>query len=160
MRDYIAAIGWVLLLFFWALGSGRAQGAEKYYLLDASRVSMEFYEVKNNRDGYLLINDRDSDKYGESNEHWTYGAALDLDFDILRYGPYALYWQNNVHMDATNVAVRHVGWEYELGARLGKHFDLFWYHHSRHIMDTDREGPFPLTNRYGVRFIFVETGRK
>lgn len=154
---------WVIMV--WGLMAAilfaRDVRAAEYHLLEPTYVAMEMAEIANNRDTYLSINDKGSDKFGESNEWWTYGAAVDLNYNLVRYNHYALYWDNNVHMAATNVAVREVGWEYELGVHLKQHIDVFWYHHSQHILDTERKAArFPLENMYGVRFILVETGRK
>jgi hypothetical protein len=130
-------------------------------LMHPTKLTMEHYKVANNRDEYLHINDPGSTKYGDSSEHWVYGSAVDIDFDLISYGNYALYWQNHVHMAATNVAVRHVGWEFETGARAGKHLDFFYYHHSEHLMDMERGARrFPLVNYYGVRFVLIQEGRK
>ncbi len=165
VKEFLKAVMWVAIiaysLIFLTLCSVQvAKAEEEYYLLEPTRVTTEFYEVKQNRDSYLRINAEGSDRFGESNEYWNKGAAMNMDFDILRYGNYAWYWKNKVHMAATNVAVRHVGWEYELGARLGKSFDVFWWHHSEHIMDMGREDRFPLRDYYGFRFVLIETGRK
>lgn len=164
LKEFIWAVMWVIgiayVLMFMTLCSVDIAKAEEYHLLEPSRVTTDFYQVKQNRDSYLRLNAEGSTRFGESDEYWTRGAAMNVDYDILRYGDYAWYWKNKVHMAATNVAVRHVGWEYELGARLGKSFDVFWYHHSEHVMDLDREDRFPLRDYYGFRFVLIETGRK
>lgn len=134
--------------------------SENLKLLSPTKVSIEYFDIINNRDDYLQINDLGSDRYGESAEYWKYGAAAVFNLDVAKYGQYGLYWNNNVHMDATNVAVRHVGWEWEIGTHVGPHFDTFYYHHSRHLMEGVRDTRFPLINRYGIRFILIEEGRK
>jgi hypothetical protein len=134
---------------------------EDLYLLEPSKLTMEYYKVANNRDEYLAINDQGSTKYGDSDETWRYGSAVKFNLDLIRFGDYGLYWDNNVHMSATQCCVRHVGWEFEAGARASKHLDFFYYHHSQHILDLERESRrYPLVNRYGVRFVFIDRGRK
>jgi len=150
----------ILLAILLSLASTSTYGAD-YYLLEPSYLSMEYYEIRNNRDEYLSINDAGSTKYGDQFEHWKYGLAVRFNLDIIRYTDYALYLSNRVHMASTQCCVRQVGWEYELGAHLGKHVDLFWYHHSQHILDQERRtGRFPLQNFVGFRLIMIERGRK
>ncbi len=135
--------------------------AQEWHLLEPSKMTMEYFKIANNRDEYLAINDIGSTKYGEGGETWRYGVATDFDLDLIRYGQWALYWDNHVHMAATQCCVRHVGWEFEWGAEISKHADLFYYHHSEHIMDLDRPvRRYPLQNMYGVRLVFIESGRK
>lgn len=157
----------VNLVLLWAiviasvLLAERAKGQDELTILEADYSSFEWYKVGNNRDEYLRINDPDSQKYGEGGESWQYGAAMRLNLNLLSYGDYGLYWKNRVHMAATECCVRHVGWEYEVGAKVTPHFDLFHYHHSEHILDLGRQASrFPLVNHYGVRFIFIEGDRK
>jgi len=150
----------ILLAILLSLVSTSTYGAD-YYLLEPSYLSMEYYKIDNNRDEYLRINDEGSSKYGEGGEHWVYGAAIRLNFNLVRYNDYSLYLSNRVHMAATRCCVRQVGWEYEFGTHLGKHIDAFWYHHSQHILDQERvTSRFPLQNFYGIRFILIEQGRK
>ncbi len=149
------------LLMFFILVSSTVAWGDDIRVLTPTKVTMEYYSVKNNRDLYLGINDPGSNKFGESQEYWKYGAAVDMNYDILRYTDYAAYMENHVHMAASNVAVRHVGWEYELGLHLGASIDLFWYHHSQHLMDEERQAArFPLENYYGCRLVLIEKGRK
>ncbi len=149
-------IWWALVL---ALCGGRAQGAE-LSLVEPSKLTMEYYDIANNRDEYLRIDDKGSTKY-DSGETWKYGTAVTFNLDLARYDQWALYWNNYVHMAATQVAVRHVGWQFETGIELSKHVDLFYDHHSQHIMDLDRQKRrYPLYNAYGIRLVFIEKGRK
>jgi hypothetical protein len=149
------------LLLFVVLFHGEAAAAE-LHLLEPTKLTLEGYQVPNNRDEYLRINDCGSTKYVESNaECWRYGAAVNFDLDFVRYDEWALYWRNNVHMAATQCCVRHVGWEFEWGVEASRHMDVFYHHHSQHLLDGDRPARrYPLINEYGVRFVFIERGRK
>lgn len=89
---------------------------------------------------------------------WNYRAALAFRFNILG----ALYWDNRVHTEAASSAVRTVGWWWMLGLRLHPQVDLFWEHHSRHIVDQasnsydqypeQKSRNFPVEDSYGIRF--------
>jgi hypothetical protein len=131
-------------------------------ILEPSLLTMEYYKIANNRDEYLAINDKGSTKYGPAEgEAWSYGSAVRFNLELIKYGEYGLYWDNHVHMAATQCCVRHVGWEFEWGAHVSRHLDFFYYHHSEHIMDVERPARrYPLVNQYGVRFIFIQEGRK
>ncbi len=151
----------ILLTMLWAERADAYTPTSGLTVLDPTKVSVEYFRLENNRDDYLRINERDYPLYDEdSTEYWAYGMATQFNIDVIKYGQYAVYWDNTVHMDATNCCVRHVGWQYELGAHLGPHLDVFYYHHSRHILDLDRDTKFPLINRVGFRLILVEEGRK
>ncbi len=156
MNRFLLAVVFVLA----CVKAGQSYGAE-LRILDPSYLAMDYYKVGNNRDLYLGINDQGSTKFGEDGETWRYGAAVHFSFDLVSYGDYAVYFHNYVHMAATECCVRHVGWEYELGTRVGPHLDAFWLHHSQHALDLNRTpGRFPLVNYFGVRFIMLEKGRK
>ncbi len=136
-----------------------ALGAE-FRLLEPTKLTVEYYKIGNNRDEYLQINDNGATNY-DTGETWKYGTAVRFNLALIQYGDYGLYWNNHVHMAATECCVRHVGWEFEGGAHASKHLDFFYYHHSQHILDLDRpDRRYPLINEYGVRFIFIEEGRK
>lgn len=154
-----------LILFAALCGSDIAWGykpGSDLHLLEPTKLTMEYYKVGNNRDEYLRFNDQGADKYEESGEEtWRYGSAVRFNLDLLRYRDFAIYWDNHVHMAATQCCVRHVGWEFEAGLSASKHLDFFYYHHSEHVLDVQRENRrYPLVNQYGVRFIFIDKGRK
>jgi hypothetical protein len=155
---FLLVVAWALMLLV-LLYPPKAK-ADELHLLDPTLLTFEGYNVQNNRDLYLAIDSPGSDKFG-SDEHWRYGAAAKFNYDLLSYGFWGLYWKNNVHMAATDCCVRHVGWEFEQGLRLGQHVDVFHYHHSQHVLDEGRQsGRFPLVDNYGLRFVLIEKGRK
>lgn len=87
------------------------------------------------------------------------GVAFEVNVDILDKG----YWNNRVHTEAVDATVKTVGWEFEKGFRLNQYFDIYWYHHSQHVMDEEqpryldnqgrfRQTQFPLKDAIGIRF--------
>ncbi len=114
-----------------------------FQLLDVDKLSLEYAKIRNQRDGYYLVDD----------PHFDYRMAFLVNIRLLGYG----YWQNDIHMMAADDRVRAVGWQWEAGAHILKNADVFWYHHSQHVME--RESPrgqtYPLENRYGVRINFI-----
>ena len=83
----------------------------------------------------------------------NYGAALVWNLDIFKYA----YWDNRVHMTTDySPQVRHVGWQWEFGVRLG-HFDVLYKHHSQHSLDYEnpRGDAYPLEDMYGVRIHLI-----
>lgn len=138
----------IILIWFFA----QPAIAYEYRLLDVDRLDLEYTKLNpNNRDPYA------PDYTGRWNER----AAIKFDVSILGH----LYWDNNVHTETIdNGQVKTVGWEWEAGFHLGKYFDVFQHHHSRHLMDEppqrQYEYPsgstsFPVENGYGIRFKFI-----
>lgn len=97
--------------------------------------------------------------------YWKYRTQADFRIGILGAG----YWDNKVHAEAAEGAIRTVGWHWVAGLRITSQMDLFWEHHSRHTLDTksptsdeyrypDRNN-FPVEDSYGLRFN-IYTGTK
>jgi hypothetical protein len=115
---------------------------------------MEMWKTANNRDPYWPYQDLKN----ATDEHWRDGAATIFNLDLLSYDRYRLYWNNRAHMDNTNSQVRQVGWEWEMGLSVPK-LDVFYHHHSQHLLDEDSTLKFPLENKYGIRFNFYKRER-
>lgn len=94
--------------------------------------------------------------------YWLYRTSLNMRFNFL--GP--LYWDNKVHMEATQASPKTVGWWWMLGLRVHPQIDIFYEHHSQHIMDTEspsaqlykeqRSRNFPVEDSYGIKFNIYE----
>jgi hypothetical protein len=134
MRNLIVAIGVIL--------APTKAYAKEFRLLDVDRVSFEYTKIADHRDFF----------YTEDQQDLKYGMAFLIDLRLAKY----LYWDNNVHMMGTEAQVRAVGWEFEQGIRPFKQLDIFYYHHSQHVLERERgTRGYPLENRYGVRFNFI-----
>ncbi len=89
-------------------------------------------------------------------------AAFNLDFRILEFA----YWNNHIHTESVESKVKTVGWKYELGIHIAPQFDVFFSHHSRHVMESeqyiyqDRNDKelyrvrYPLEDAFGFRLKF------
>jgi hypothetical protein len=120
-------------------------------LLELRKFSMDAWRTADHRDSYMQYDDPDDSDRGE---YWVGGAAANFDLDLVRYGSYGLYWDNSVPMYGTNSQVREVGWRWELGVKLGDHFQVWHRHESRHVLDAQRDEKYPLSNDYGMTITF------
>lgn len=127
--------------------------ASEYRLLDIDKFDIE----------YTKLNPSSRDPYApQYTGLWKERAALKWDVSVLGFA----YWRNNVHTETIESGqVKTVGWEYEAGIPVTGHFELFWHHHSRHIMDeppqvnyTDSANQFPVEDGVGIRIRFI-TGK-
>lgn len=89
-------------------------------------------------------------------------VAFELNLRLLEVG----YWDNDVHTEGIDSQVKTVGWHWETGLHITKKFDLFYEHHSRHVMEGLQpriydynsqqhiQQKFPLEDSYGLRLKF------
>lgn len=141
------------LLAVLLLLSGSAQ-AQELHLLSLDEFSMDYYRLGNNRDSYMDY--RDPQDNSEERERWFGGASANFNLDLVKYGNWGIYHNNRVYGNATNAQFREVAWNYELGAQLGPKLQVWWEHLSRHVLDADRDDRFPLTNKYGISYVFYK----
>lgn len=95
---------------------------------------------------------------------WSYRIATNFDMQILRYG----FWRNRVHGEAAYAKFYSVGWEYDMGIKLGRQVEIYWHHHSRHTMDIDlpfyydrmqnrfNQIDYPVEDSVGIRLILID----
>lgn len=98
-------------------------------------------------------------------DKWEYRGTLSWRFNIL--GP--LYWDNKAHLETAVSSPRTVGWWWMAGLRITPQLDLFWEHHSRHILDQPNPSEyqyesrtsrnFPVEDSYGVALRIWEAPR-
>lgn len=82
-----------------------------------------------------------------------------------------MYWKNQVQSEGVSAKFMTVGWHWEFGFSLSPVIDVFWEHHSRHVMDRAQpyywdertESPqrvkYPVEDSYGIRIRFYERKR-
>lgn len=139
----------ILLLVLSTSALGQSRSASKYRLLSLEDFSISYAQFDHHRDPY--VPERDD---------WLYRASTDFNISVL----HTIYWHNNVHTEAVRSgSVKTVGWHWVLGLRVNKYMDLFHEHHSRHVMEEDRESVngknvFPVEDSYGIKFKIVEDG--
>lgn len=138
-----------LVLIFGALIIGLNAEAEdarigpkydQYCLLCVDHLALEQEHIRDYRDNYYSLLDSSV----------VTRIALLFDLRLLEAG----YWKNSIHEMADDAGrVRAVGWEWEGGVHATKYFDVYWHHHSQHVLDEN--GPstslYYLENEYGVR---------
>lgn len=126
--------------------------ANEYKLFELDEFNMELYSLADHRTLDLPFKDQGAD--GES---WTQGYAANFNIDLFKWANYGLYWQNKVHAESTEAQVRQVGWKYEIGVDLNQKVQLYWLHHSQHLLDgKNPNGKYPLDNFYGIRTVFYK----
>lgn len=94
---------------------------------------------------------------------WSYRIATNFDLEFFKY----IFWRNQVHGEAAYAKFYSVGWEYDLGFKIGKQIEIFWHHHSRHTMDinlpyyynriddTFDQIDYPVEDSVVLRLIFI-----
>jgi hypothetical protein len=132
-----------LLISLFLLFSTSAFSGE-FRLLNVDALNFEVTKIETKRDPYYKSHD--------PSEDWDWGAALNWNVRFVEY----LYWSNRFHLDY-DTQVRHVGWKFEAGLNCTKYFDIFWQHHSQHMLEMEnKEIEFPLDDRYGIRIHFIK----
>lgn len=77
--------------------------------------------------------------------------GLSLGFDVSLYGPF--YWNNVVHALTDAGQYRLIGWQFELGVSPWQSLDLFYIHHSQHLLDSHHPFvKFPVNDSLGLRW--------
>jgi len=132
------------------------------FSLLSSQLNAEELKIATPRDIYVDVynNQTVHDPYiYPADEQLGYGANFNLDFNIVKYGSYSLYWNNLLHFDQSKETgkVVHGGWQFELGIPVyvvdnNPKIELFHQHHSRHVLDAKRDSHFPVYDRAGIRF--------
>lgn len=142
-----------LILSLLVCGASAFGSSSQIKFCELKEMSMEQYKIANNRDSYYPYDDPVRSK---EDEYWLYGAAVKFDVDLVKYGPYAFHWKNNVNGQSTNVQFRAVSWDFRWGLQLGDKVELFYDHVSSHIMEATPENPrtYGLKNTYGVELTF------
>jgi hypothetical protein len=137
---------YLLLLFL--MISGNSFG-EELHLLEPRQVYVDVHKNKKIYDDYMGQSLADS---------LTYGAEFNVNMDIVKYGAYGLWWDNNLHFDQSSedMHIKAAGWRFTLGidvlAVKGKtKLSLIQSHHSQHVLEETRDTHFPLTDSYGIR---------
>jgi hypothetical protein len=82
--------------------------------------------------------------------------SINLDTDFLEY----FFFNNKVHAVTDNGQYRLVGWNSLIGFRPFESLDVFYEHHSQHLLDTQGERKFPSEDSWGITIhIFREKHR-
>jgi len=132
--------------------------AQELHVLELREFSMDAAKLVDNRDPYYPYADKVAAYSGQ--EVWDKEAIANFDIDVLRYGQYAITFDNHVHGESTDQRFREVGWHYRVSAELGRKVSVYYEHHSQHLLD-ESGGPttaYPLYNAVGCRFTLYKRG--
>jgi hypothetical protein len=132
---------WALIfmsLCIWALCT--TSEADVLELKEASATYTKYHS--NNRSAYFPQAMKD-------------GLQMQIKSDILTYG----FFNSRVHGTTDDGQYRQIGLEVDLGVRLTKYFDVFYNHHSQHLLDTtDSYGRgFPVSDSINVKLYFYRS---
>ena len=86
-------------------------------------------------------------------EKWNYNLSLRSDTTLHQTWAGRTYWNNRVHGMSTDRQFRHVGYEFEIGQQFNRHVGVFYYHHSQHVLEMEKED-YPLTDSIGIKICF------
>lgn len=123
--------------------------AGEWRILELESAGMEIFEVGMFRDSYFP-----QTEHGDYNK----GVAALFDVEVIN----GVCWDNKVMTLGNDSQVRTVSWEWDLAIRPHEKFELFYYHHSQHVLDEtppirgEEYDNFPLRDLFGVRMIFFE----
>ena len=135
--------------------SQTAHGAAgDWHLVSLDRFAMEQYQIVNNRDAYFPYKNPPSDE-----EHWKDGIAAMFDLDLVKYKLFDLYYRGRVHGETTDKQFRQVGLQFETGVEIKDYLNIFWFHHSQHLLDAEPVYGYPLQNFVGARVTFYKRDR-
>lgn len=92
--------------------------------------------------------------------NWTGRTAAEFDIILFKHG----FWRNNLHGEGAVGKFWTIGWQWELGLKLGKQIEVVYEHHSRHTMDVEqpyyidrldgqrKQFYYPVEDSIGIRF--------
>lgn len=132
------------------------QAAQGYSILEPDRITFEAFKYEHYRDAYFPYSTDGTP------EVWAYGAGANIDFHLLDTGSFAIYSRNWLHLSATEKQVREAGWQWDQGLRFFNKVEMFYGHHSRHLLDEVPEPStmkYPLQDTFGCRLIIYERAK-
>lgn len=68
------------------------------------------------------------------------------------------FWDTQIHGWSDSAQYRQVGLEVKLGLQVTRHLDLYYRHHSQHLLDKEGPNHFPVEDAFGVTLYFVRGG--
>ncbi len=113
-------------------------------ILGATCANADVLELRDVALQYKHFVDAGRDPMLDAPQKDEYNLALNM--DLLGAG----YWNNRVHTKTDPAQFRVVGWELQIGAHLSNSFDVFYNHHSQHLLDKVGPNGFPVEDSIGV----------
>ena len=140
----------IIMGFFIALCTHVALGSE------LQRLSVEAESLYSKQDFFLpeySVNKRTLDDVS-GRERWAYSLKLRADIKLADTGLGKTYWNNTVTGMSTTKQFRYVGYEFKVLHQITSGVGVFYYHHSEHGLDIERNG-YPLQDSFGVVLCFA-----
>ena len=103
---------------------------------EVMQSTFEVSKVYNKRDHYMPEYDllggspEENTSLDQSQEHWSHKVSLGLDYRIINFRGYEVYWNQEIVGFSTTEQYRRMYWDWELGQTFFKKFDIFWPHRS------------------------------
>jgi hypothetical protein len=95
---------------------------------------------------------------------WIGRVSAEWDMTLFKHG----FWRNELHGEGAHGKFYTIGWNYEIGVKLGRQLEFYWEHHSRHTMDIEQpyyvdrrdlttyQYRYPVEDSIGFRFKIYE----
>lgn len=80
-------------------------------------------------------------------------GELNLNLDLMIIGP--LYLKNQIWSVIDQSQFRAIGWHYEIGIFIMPWLQVYAEHFSKHVLDTQNQGHFPVYDSFGLRVNFI-----
>ena len=95
----------------------------------------------------------------------TLGKGLDFNLDTNIFS--VLYWNNKVHSMTDEIVnsggkgqFRAIGWKFDLGVRATPYLNIYYRHHSQHLLDASLPYHFPVNDSVGIELIIFSKNKK
>lgn len=147
-----------LLCFFtgFLLSILSVQSCQAWELLEVKRVDLTYINFfPGGRDPLVTANGLPDRQLGKA-------VGLNLDIDVAEF----VYFNNWVHTATDEHIITHsgqfrsVGWQSELGVRITQQVEIFFQHHSQHVLDTFHQTMgFPVQDGIGFRLKLISKPR-
>lgn len=108
------------------------------FCASAQAFEVESLDVKYNR----FI-----DSYNPYVNNMTSRVSLDLRLNV--YGVF--FMDNEVHTETDDSQYRSIGWHYTAGAHITDDIDVYYEHHSQHVLDAAPPLHYQLEDSVGIR---------
>ena len=135
----------VCYLIFFLVISAKDAKAIDYKLVEDNWLKVEESYVE-----YRKYKDY-RNSYVSDEKRWDFTGHFNTTYTAFT----RIFWQTDLHLNATKDQVLYGGLEYRLGIHVMPYLDIFKYHLSEHVFD--RKGTsdkFPVEDSYGLRVYF------
>lgn len=138
---------WILLLLTASSAS---------YGFQLREFSLSASSIKNKYDAY-------SPQYTTpalgNTEQWSYGLGLDLNFDIINYQQFRIFWDNSLLFDRTDKQLRQIDLQTKVGIPIGNWAEIYYTEFNRHCMECNNGLQYPKESRWVLKVRVWRAGK-